>query len=1383
MHGMSPADSDPLSTRFELASRLDDGEGLDDDERALSSLRAGRHESWLAYRLTTALRVAQLHAMDNVAVEEAAAGLAEVLDDYLLRNGRVSLILDRECVYLNGRLVRTGTGGNWLHDFNQLLLRRGIGGLLFAGAWAPGAARGLIQAFKSGGGSSAGERAKAVAQATASLVTEPARVTVLDAAEAREYVRESEEASLTPTEQAAFYYARLVALADVAHQAVGAGLSPDTYARNVRQTLRKVYEFLEHPVFERRILALTRRPPGEMPLGAHAAAVCVLSLCMGRLLGLGRGELSDLGFAALFHDLGRSLRARRAKGGQEDMEQARAHPLDGVAFALRGHAYGHSELLRLVVAQEHHRLVDGYPDAGMLRKPHAYSRLIAAADAYHKLQSGTPWSGPVGQAKAITMLRDAPERHDPGAVALLVDVLGRCPRGTILRLADGGTVVTLDGAPRRGHLPVVRQITLPDRTLDTSDHVYTLTDFKQIKAEVDPSGVSLDEWSALSGKGIPCEVPDQLPEEGALVTGSGDLVDGDAPDPTADAREVKLLVEQIEKAIRLYRLYPTDHPYCAQAIDQLDAELTKYLEWRGMLTLELRREGVHLGERLVVADGGNASSLSYLLYPDGVRTLRFERGLDRTQTLDFVATLARSDGDTGLDLMDALWQREFNHIDHVAYDQLAPGAVERLNDPMLNPVGARLLAILPECQAVARRLSVELAPHRDWIAGRDDPAAGADPAQLEAYLTTAGGQKRKALLDQLHDSFLGDTLGRATDIVAWAAADEDDPPPVRDVGRFLAGVIGAALWKGDLGRAADILSTGSTMNCLGAVCRRLSRTHALELWARGLEGQGDQALRYLSFFPDGCLPALVKLYGNLVGNDAARQVLGNLFATRLDAVAEWLTPLTLHADARIAEEAIALLARGQPGSAAHARLESFAADHDHRVRAERARLVLAGDEDEDESQTCLRALQDGQDKHDRLQAARRLRKLGDSEAFDALRLIVQSREFLAREEDEIEAILGTLSALGGLRAVSVLQELSKRRGLINRKGTVRINRAAASTLKALRETSGPRKGVACPRCKFENTSRATKCLSCGTALDNPSASQSQVVTRRESRPAVVPSLDDEVVADAVVPSLADEVQPTQPRSGDELQTVRFKSSSVRAHVEPLPAPRVVVSEEDAANAVLWLRCHPFDPIPVGHKPVVEIGRSAKCDMVLAHGSVSRVHAIVRLVGGGAVIEDRSSYGTYVNGTRVHTHDLSAGDTLTIGPYDIEALERDVSAPSDEEGTRPLRTFASSEAIGGRLERVSLAEVLQQIEFNEKTGTLEVFAEGLEGVFVVYEGKPIYANLGDTADADAVIQMLRLRRGTFSFAAKVEAGEMTMAGQTITGLLMDASRQLDEESVN
>ena len=65
------------------------------------------------------------------------------------------------------------------------------------------------------------------------------------------------------------------------------------------------------------------------------------------------------------------------------------------------------------------------------------------------------------------------------------------------------------------------------------------------------------------------------------------------------------------------------------------------------------------------------------------------------------------------------------------------------------------------------------------------------------------------------------------------------------------------------------------------------------------------------------------------------------------------------------------------------------------------------------------------------------------------------------------------------------------------------------------------------------------------------------------------------------------------------------------------------------------------------------------------------------------------------------------------------------------------------------------------------------------------GRLLAAVLGNThvtryhSGYAAVFGMLRLKKGNFSFMSKVEAGEMTMAGTTVTGLLMEFSRQSDE----
>jgi mannose-6-phosphate isomerase class I len=98
---------------------------------------------------------------------------------------------------------------------------------------------------------------------------------------------------------------------------------------------------------------------------------------------------------------------------------------------------------------------------------------------------------------------------------------------------------------------------------------------------------------------------------------------------------------------------------------------------------------------------------------------------------------------------------------------------------------------------------------------------------------------------------------------------------------------------------------------------------------------------------------------------------------------------------------------------------------------------------------------------------------------------------------------------------------------------------------------------------------------------------------------------------------------------------------------------------------------------------------------------------------------------------------------------------------------------------GKLDDVALSEVLSQIEFNEKSGTLRVIGEDERGLIAFNGGRPLWAQFSKHRDADAVFEMVRLKKGEFSFMAAIEPGEQTIHG-SVTGLLLEVSRRLDED---
>lgn len=287
-------------------------------------------------------------------------------------------------------------------------------------------------------------------------------------------------------------------------------------------------------------------------------------------------------------------------------------------------------------------------------------------------------------------------------------------------------------------------------------------------------------------------------------------------------------------------------------------------------------------------------------------------------------------------------------------------------------------------------------------------------------------------------------------------------------------------------------------------------------------------------------------------------------------------------------------------------------------------------------------------------------------------------------------------------------------------------------------TTSP-KHIACPGCRFPNLPGSLVCLTCKAPLPGP----------RD---------DDPVTERLLMPHGLPGARPPAPeRVPDQLtDTLRRRT-------------------------VAWLVCDPFDPVPLGAVPTLTIGRGRECGLVLPHTGVSREHAVVRVLGRTILIEDRSTFGTFINGQRVTTRELQAGDRIAIGPYELRVVAAQ-RGDGDDERTRQMKVplvDPEATAMAGSLERVPALEVLQGFEFHAKTGTLHVITpDGVEGVLTILEGRPVRARMGDLVDDEAVLALALLRAGQFRVLSAAEPGPQTIRA-SLTELLLEANRRLDE----
>ncbi|MGH7656082.1 MAG: HD-GYP domain-containing protein [Gemmatimonadaceae bacterium] len=175
----------------------------------------------------------------------------------------------------------------------------------------------------------------------------------------------------------------------------------------------------------------------------HSVNVCIFSVALGRRLGLTRLQLYDIGFAALFHDIGKSrvpveILNKPDLLSDEEWRAIAAHPWLGLLALFQIKEQQEFPYRAMMVAYEHHmkRDVSGYPRSLRTKAIGFYSKIVAIADGFDAATSRRSYqTEPMNPAAVLGEMRDNVRRGmDPVVVKAFVNLLGIYPVGTFVVL-------------------------------------------------------------------------------------------------------------------------------------------------------------------------------------------------------------------------------------------------------------------------------------------------------------------------------------------------------------------------------------------------------------------------------------------------------------------------------------------------------------------------------------------------------------------------------------------------------------------------------------------------------------------------------------------------------------------------------------------------------------------------------------------------------------------------------------------------------------------------------------------------------------------------------------------------------------------------------------
>ena len=209
--------------------------------------------------------------------------------------------------------------------------------------------------------------------------------------------------------------------------------------------------------------------------------------------------------------------------------------------------------------------------------------------------------------------------------------------------------------------------------------------------------------------------------------------------------------------------------------------------------------------------------------------------------------------------------------------------------------------------------------------------------------------------------------------------------------------------------------------------------------------------------------------------------------------------------------------------------------------------------------------------------------------------------------------------------------------------------------------------------------------------------------------------------------------------------------------------------------------------PLPERGEVVIGRSSEGDVVLVEDMVSRRHARIQLEHGIPTLEDLgSTNGTYVNGEKVGRVRLSEGDRILIGTSILRLVVATVDGPTNEMvDTHSRPDLAVSEPVRkeGRLDELSVADLVQLFGSSQRTGELRLRSNDARGCLYFRKGWLYYASIDDDHEMGpmkALSRLLGWTAGDYSFSAETQDhGFMLELEDTTENLVSQGLAELEE----
>jgi HEAT repeat protein len=546
------------------------------------------------------------------------------------------------------------------------------------------------------------------------------------------------------------------------------------------------------------------------------------------------------------------------------------------------------------------------------------------------------------------------------------------------------------------------------------------------------------------------------------VKGSEDKMDSfDEKALEEEVKSTRALIQTFLQTVKAYRLYEASHPLLSKFLDRLRNDFDHYFHEFDSFSLQVGEYELFFRGKVVYESQDVKESLAFAFYKDGIREIRFLKGLEFEEIVDFLNIVRKSDHVNRLedDLVTLLWEKDFSHIGVTTVDDLLEAnstVVPATEEELLKGLeyrgskgeadkGKASVAETTEAQPLVEELKQELnlPPDQSLV-----QACQLNPNEMMEI-------NRKVQQEQ-HPEYLYVLIHYLIEILLHLGEDMD---AYENMISYFGRTIESLLEQKEVEKAVAILKDlEDTMESMALKDKQIlaiqrifetsSGAHYLELIGKAIkaneEVKSEPILQYLRLITKKPIEPLCQLLGELE-SAKWRKVVTDLL---VEFSREDIQPLIKFLSDRnpiVVRQILSILEKvGHPSTVKY--LGSLVTHRDSKVRELTLQLLTQfGDKGKDLIQKFLR----DPVAEIRGKASIILARMAKKQAVKPLVEIILSEEFYKRDYEEKASFFKALGETGSKEVIPALKEIANKRTWFKRAKWEEMRICATNTLKML----------------------------------------------------------------------------------------------------------------------------------------------------------------------------------------------------------------------------------------------------------------------------------------------------------------------------------------------